>query len=45
MFVCIVGTSRCGTTLLRQMMHEHPDLVVFRETHWLPKLVEFFGMQ
>lgn len=45
MFVCIVGTSRCGTTLLRHMMHDHPDLVVFRETHWLPKLIECFGTQ
>jgi hypothetical protein len=25
------------------MMTRHPDLFVFPETHWIPKLVEFFG--
>lgn len=45
MFTCVVGASRCGTTLLRNMMHAHPELVMYRESHWLPKLVEFFGYQ
>lgn len=31
--------------MLRHMMHAHPALVVFRETHWLPKMIEFFGTQ
>jgi len=40
---CIVGTGRCGTRLLRTMLNSHPDLFVFNETHWIPKLYEFFG--
>ncbi|WP_299193769.1 sulfotransferase [uncultured Litoreibacter sp.] len=42
---CIVGTGRCGTTLLWRMMNSHPDLFVFRETHWIPTLFERFGIQ
>lgn len=45
MFVCIVGTSRCGTSVLRELLHSHPELCIFRETHWLPKMVEFYGHQ
>lgn len=41
---CIVGTGRCGTTLLWRMLNSHPDIFIFRETHWLPKMYEFFGM-
>ena len=43
MKLCIVGTGRCGTTLLWQMLNNHPSLFVFRETHWLPALHEAFG--
>jgi hypothetical protein len=25
------------------MLNSHPDLFVFNETHWIPKLYEFFG--
>ncbi len=45
MKVCIVGTSRCGTTLLRSMLHQHPELKLFNETHWLPKMYEQYGHQ
>ncbi|MDO6746273.1 sulfotransferase family protein [Gilvimarinus sp. 1_MG-2023] len=45
MKICIVGTSRCGTTLLRGLIHSHPDIFVFNETHWLPKMFEFVGTQ
>lgn len=45
MRVCIVGTGRCGTTLLWNMLNSHPDLFVFRETHWIPYLFDAFGMQ
>jgi Sulfotransferase family len=43
MKLCIVGTGRCGTTLLWSMMNGHPDLFVYRETHWIPALHEAFG--
>lgn len=43
MKLCIVGTGRCGTTLIWRMLNDHPDLFVFRETHWLPALHEAFG--
>ncbi|MDO3383257.1 sulfotransferase family protein [Gilvimarinus algae] len=45
MKICIVGTSRCGTTLLRNLIHSHPDISVFNETHWIPRMFEFFGTQ
>lgn len=41
---CIVGTGRSGTTLLQKMMSLHPDVYVFPETHWIPKMYEFFGL-
>lgn len=34
----VVGTGRCGTTLLWRMLNCHPDLYVFRETHWIVPL-------
>lgn len=40
---CIVGTGRCGTSLLRQLFNSHPNVFVFGETHWIPKMFEFFG--
>lgn len=42
---CIVGTGRCGTTLLWQMLNAHPELFVYRETHWIPALHEAFGLR
>jgi len=32
----IVGTGRCGTTLLRLMLDAHPDLAIPPETHFIP---------
>lgn len=32
----IVGTGRCGTTLLRLMLDAHPDLAISPETHFIP---------
>jgi hypothetical protein len=32
----IVGTGRCGTTLLRVMLDAHPDLAIPPETHFIP---------
>ncbi len=43
MLFCIVGTGRSGTTLLQRMLNSHPDLFIFPETHWLPKMYELFG--
>lgn len=43
MHFSIVGTGRCGSTLLQEMLDLHPDVYVFPETHWIPKMYEFFG--
>ncbi len=43
MKVCIVGSSRCGTTVLREALHRHDELSIINETHWLPKMFEFYG--
>jgi hypothetical protein len=40
---CIVGTGRSGTTLLAAMLSCHPEVHVMRESHWIPKMYEFFG--
>src|SRR5437899_1393912 len=38
----IVGTGRCGTTLLRMMLDAHPDLAIPPETHFIPALAHAF---
>ncbi len=40
---CITGTGRSGTTLLRHLFNMHPEVFVYHESHWIPKMVEFFG--
>ena len=45
MHCCIVGTSRCGTTLLRKLLHDSGEISLFNETHWIPKMFEVFGTQ
>ena len=42
---CIVGTGRCGTTLLWRILNAHPDLFAFKESHWFPALFEAFAEQ
>ncbi|MCZ6782219.1 MAG: sulfotransferase [Proteobacteria bacterium] len=39
----VVGTGRCGSTLLRRLLRLHPDAWVVKETHWIPLLFDFFG--
>lgn len=44
MLFCIVGTGRCGTTLLKNILNLHEDVYVFNETHWILKMYEKFGL-
>lgn len=39
----IVGTGRSGTTLLRLMFNEHPEIAVPYETHFLPNYINNIG--
>jgi hypothetical protein len=39
----VVGTGRCGSTLLRKLLRVHPQLHLPKETHWIPILHDFFG--
>ena len=41
---CIVGSGRCGSTMLQKMMTLHPHLYVINESHYIPKLYELFGL-
>jgi sulfotransferase family protein len=43
MHFCITGTGRCGTKLLRNIFNAHPHIYVYDETHWIPRMFEFFG--
>jgi hypothetical protein len=39
----IVGTGRCGSTLLRLMLDSHPSLALPDETHFIPRLARLAG--
>jgi hypothetical protein len=39
----IVGTGRCGSTLLRLMLDSHPALAIPDETHFIPMLARLAG--
>jgi hypothetical protein len=41
--VFLVGASRSGTTLLRLMLNEHPDLAIPSESHFIGTLFDRFG--
>ncbi len=41
----IVGTGRCGSTLLRNLLNLHPSVFVPSETHWIPIQYEMCGEQ
>jgi hypothetical protein len=40
----VVGTGRCGTHLLRDMLNLHPIVYIPRETHWIPTMYTAFGL-
>lgn len=42
MYLCIVGTSRSGSTLFRDLMNSG-NLKTFNETQWLPSMYELYG--
>jgi len=42
--IFIVGTGRCGTHLLRDMLNLHRDVYIPQETQWIPKMYEFYGL-
>jgi len=37
----ILGSARSGTTLLRRLLNEHPDLALPRETHFISKTLRW----
>ena len=39
-FVFIVGCPRSGTTLLRRIVDNHPEVAITNETHWIVQLLE-----
>jgi len=41
--VFIVGTGRCGTNLLWDMINLHPGVFVVNETHWISILHDTYG--
>jgi hypothetical protein len=43
MLFFLVGTGRCGTTLLARVLNTHPELFVINESHWIPKMYDVFG--
>jgi hypothetical protein len=40
----IVGTGRCGTTLVRNILNLNSDIYIPTESHWIPILYEMYGM-
>lgn len=41
----LVGTGRCGSTLFRKLLRQHPLVYVPKETHWIPLLHDRFGLR
>ena len=39
----LVGTGRCGSTMLRKLLREHPLVYIPKETHWIPLLHDRYG--
>jgi hypothetical protein len=41
--IFVVGAGRSGTTLLRLMLNEHPDISIPSESHFIGPLLRIFG--
>ena len=41
--IFVVGAGRSGTTLLRLMLNEHPDIAIPPESHFIALLIKAFG--
>src|SRR5262249_52416703 len=41
--IFVVGAGRSGTTLLRLMLNEHPDISIPSESHFIAPLIRTFG--
>lgn len=39
----VVGTGRCGSRLLRDILNLHESIYVPTESHWIPTMHEFYG--
>jgi hypothetical protein len=39
----VVGTGRCGSRLLRDILNLHESFYVPTESHWIPTMYEFYG--
>mgnify|MGYP006449510867 CR=1 FL=1 len=40
----IVGTGRCGTQMLRNILNVWPDVVILPETHFIIKLYDKYKL-
>ncbi|MBP7216032.1 MAG: sulfotransferase [Candidatus Omnitrophica bacterium] len=40
----VVGTGRCGTRMLRDILNLHSSIYIPHETHWIPTMYNFFGL-
>ena len=44
-FLFIVGTGRCGTQMLRNILNCNSAIRVLPETHFIPTLYDKFGLE
>jgi glycosyltransferase involved in cell wall biosynthesis len=41
----VIGSGRCGSTLIRDLLNLHPDMYVPSESHWIPIQHEMCGQR
>ena len=41
---CIVGSGRCGSSLLGEMFFDHPDVLIYFESYWQMAMLNRFGL-